>query len=456
MPQLSERFYAEPPVAPGGRNVAAASLAGKHIRNGKSMHETMRLVWRWNRSNPVPLSEDEVKTIVASVANTHIRRNPAAVIPITAQDREDLVSTLEPADAPDRLTIRERIQILSADRLAAEAPELRPVVIDGILRRGEVANLIAAPKTGKSWAVHNLALTLATGGEWFGYKCVQTRALIIDNELHRETLSSRLAKVAEVYGLAIGQLREWVDVMPLRGNLRDLDQLHNELKAIPRGTYGVIVIDSLYRAIPKGCDENANADITHLYNDLDRYAAMLDAAFVVIHHTSKGVQGDKAITDVGAGAGAQARAADSHLTLRQHEEPDAVVLDAVVRSFPPPSPSCWRFEVPTFTPAPDLDPTKLRTLRRRKDKTDESGTRTKPEPWTPERFAERFITDKPRTMDGIMLDAVAEGVSHREGKRLVKQAADAGLIVKCVGRGNQPTTYSSSLMQNANAEIVPE
>src|SRR5207253_1838389 len=73
-----------------------------------------------------------------------------------------------------------------------------------------------------------------------------------------------------------------------------------------------------------------------------------------------GSQADKAVTDVGAGAGSQSRAADSHLILRPHEEAGCFVLAAVVRSFAPVEPLPLRWEFPIWTPADDLDASKLR------------------------------------------------------------------------------------------------
>ena len=54
--------------------------------------------------------------------------------------------------------------------------------------------------------------------------------------------------------------------------------------------------------MPAGADENDNATMAGLYNALDCYADALGAAFVNIHHSSKGDQSGKAVTDVGAGA----------------------------------------------------------------------------------------------------------------------------------------------------------
>ena len=65
---------------------------------------------------------------------------------------------------------------------------------------------------------------------------------------------------------------------------------------------------------------------------------------VIVHHTSKGNQGGKGITDVGSGAGSQSRACDTHLVLRP-VDPDLdgwLRMDAVTRSFPPASLSILR------------------------------------------------------------------------------------------------------------------
>ena len=49
-------------------------------------------------------------------------------------------------------------------------------------------------------------------------------------------------------------------------------------------------------------------------------AARLGAAIVLVHHTTKGAQAGKSVTDIGAGGGAQSRAADTHLVARYDEK----------------------------------------------------------------------------------------------------------------------------------------
>ncbi len=50
-------------------------------------------------------------------------------------------------------------------------------------------------------------------------------------------------------------------------------------------------------------DENDDAAMCRLYNLIDAYAEQLGAAFILVHHTSKGNQSGKGVTDVGSGAG---------------------------------------------------------------------------------------------------------------------------------------------------------
>ena len=121
-----------------------------------------------------------------------------------------------------------------------------------------------------------------------------------------------------------------------------------------------MILDAWYRFLPQGISEGLNSDVTSLYNRIDGYANHLNAAWVNVHHTSKGDQTDKGTTDVGSGAGSQSRAADAHLVLRPHEEDGVAVLEGVVRSFPPFDPIAIRFDFPGWFRDRLVDTRKLR------------------------------------------------------------------------------------------------
>ncbi len=233
-------------------------------------------------------------------------------------------------------------------QLIDDHPRMRPVVVDGILRRGETANIIAAAKAGKSHLVVGLAWSVATGNPWLGHQVEQGRVLIIDNELHPETLGNRLHRIATEMQINYEEFAKNIDVVPLRGHDVDIHSLVSCLDGVDSRGYSLVIVDALYRTLPQGTSENDNASMMAVYNRLDYCAREWDTAIAVVHHASKGGQGDKALTDVGAGAGSISRAADTHIVIRPHEKDGLSVMECVTRSFPPPSAVSIRFDWPIW------------------------------------------------------------------------------------------------------------
>jgi hypothetical protein len=250
-------------------------------------------------------------------------------------------------------------------------------VIHGILRRGESCNIIAASKVGKSFLAGQLAWCVATGRPWLSYDVTQSKVLIIDNELHPETLVSRLDRMANEMMIDHSDRIGSIDVIPLRGLGLDVNSVGSQL-TIPEGQYGLIIVDALYRWLPEGISENSNSDMMQVYNRIDELAAIWGAAVVIVHHASKGDQSEKSLTDVGSGAGAIARAADTHLVIRPHEQPDLNVLEAVTRSFKSPNPVSIKFEYPLWSAiaCPAVLKTRKDSGSKSQEKRDAEGTKT--------------------------------------------------------------------------------
>jgi hypothetical protein len=268
----------------------------------------------------------------------------------------------EPEPLPPPVSLRE---------IVTAYPKLRPAVIHGLLRRGEVANVIAHPKAGKSWLVDGLALCVATGADWLDtFPCEQRRVLIIDAELHPENIAHRLPMVAEAMGIGPAAYFDAIDVWPLRGQSADLFRLADQLGEIKPNHYGLIILDAWYRFLPAGLSENDNAAVMSLYNRIDSYTSRLNAAWINVHHASKGDQTNRGVTDVGSGAGSQSRAADTHLVIRPHEQDGVAVIEAVVRTWPPVEPLAIRWSFPVWTLDPEADPRNLRRPRERSSRDD--------------------------------------------------------------------------------------
>lgn len=339
--------------------------------------------------------------------------------------------------------------------LAAEFPKLRPPILEGLLREGETMNIIASSKAGKSWLVTSLALSIITGRTWLGtFEPTPGDVLLIDNELHAETLANRIPKVAEAMGIVFEEYADNLRVINLRGYLRDFDGLGDQLNLLEPGRFKVIIFDAFYRFLPKGTDENDNGAMANIYNFLDYHASRLRCSFVCIHHASKGNQSAKAVTDVGSGAGSQSRAVDCHLVLRPHEEQNVVVLDAAVRSWKPIDAFCLKWGFPLWTPAPDLDPNDLLSTnarQRRTDKTDDKDAEQLPKKWTVDEFAVKFVSSQPTFEATIVGEATDAGIPRRKAEELLGRAIDKGLVHKWKV-GNETARYATLPPLKPNAE----
>ena len=332
--------------------------------------------------------------------------------------------------------------------LVKNYPSLRKPVIEGLLREGETMNVIAAPKVGKSWLVLDLALSIATGRPWLGMSCVPGEVLIIDNELHAETMANRIPKVAAARGIGMAEVGDRLYVDNLRGRLKDLFALGPYFKRFEPGRFKVVILDAFYRFLPMQADENDNGTMANLYNCLDAFADYLKCSFVLIHHSSKGNQSLKDVTDVGAGAGAQSRATDTHLILRRHQTDGAVVLEATVRSWSPLSPRCLRWDYPVWTPATDLDPAALRKegVRRSAPKVEKEPTTT----YDAASFTKRFLIAEPKSQARIQEETDAESLSSRRVKQLLELAEEDGLAFrwkldnKRIGYATRPQPEATS------------
>ena len=152
--------------------------------------------------------------------------------------------------------LKKEKRFFNALDLLQEYHDMKEPLIEGLLRREEVMNIVAAPKTGKSWFVLQLALAFCTGTKWAGLSCTKGKVLLIDNELHKETISKRIRTVADAMGIPeyctdLGNL----DIYPQRGDEKDLRLIAPTVKQETDKKFDVIIIDALYKALPKDVDE---------------------------------------------------------------------------------------------------------------------------------------------------------------------------------------------------------
>lgn len=189
----------------------------------------------------------------------------------------------------------------------ASMPEQDDVIIEGLLTRGDKMMVSGPSKAGKSFLLMELAVSIATGGEWLGQRCRKGRVLYLNMELKRSRFAERLAKILQETG------EGWpkgIDVWHLRGRNTSLQSLAPKLSRRCRGKgYDVIIVDPLYKVFTG--DENKASEVSEMCNLVDFVARDNEVAIVYCHHHSKGEQLAKKAEDRASGSGVFARDADA-------------------------------------------------------------------------------------------------------------------------------------------------
>lgn len=401
--------------------------------------------WQEFRAHFDGPKEERYKQQIEPGVNRLVERMTGGSVPVNVPGQKG------PEQLPD-LKRDSLPPLVSTLELVAACPALKQPIVENILRQAEVLNINAQSKIGKSFLGYQLGYSIVARLDWLGlYATTPTNLLLCDNELHRETLAYRLPYVAKRLGLNHADYAERFKVDALRGRLCNIFAFERRIEQLEASDWkpGVIILDAFYRMLPPGYSENDNAQMAEVYNAIDSYAERLNCAFVLIHHSTKGSQAEKRVTDVGSGASAMGRAADAHLVLREHEEPGVIVLDAAMRSWRPIEPVCLRWDWPLFVPDDTgLDPKALkrdpyRGGRPRKDKP-EKAAKADPCAITAEIFASEFVGSKPVLLDEICIAAKqGRNIGVNLAKGWLRMAVDKGLVHRLPRQPREPQKYST-------------
>lgn len=246
---------------------------------------------------------------------------------------------------------------VSAEDWLKDLPPLKEVLIGtqeaGILRVGHKGMLAGPSKAGKSFAMIELALAVASGGQWLGYPCRQGRVLYVNLEIDSASFAHRLIDVTKSLGIDGSTWAKSLDVLNLRGRVVTMDKLAPQIMRRclkinngESGAYSLIVIDPIYKTLTG--DENDAHEMAQFMALLDKLTFTTGAAVFSCHHHSKGLQGRKRAIDRAAGSGVISRDLDALLDMSPLEVPEdsqkelkgatAWRIDATLREFASPDP----------------------------------------------------------------------------------------------------------------------
>lgn len=202
---------------------------------------------------------------------------------------------------------------VSYDTMKDNLPELRPALIDGVLRCGHKMLLAGPSKAGKSFALISLAIAIAEGGEWLGFKCRQGKALYINLELDDASCWNRIADVYKANGIEPKNAKN-LTIWNLRGRSMPMDKLApSMIRRARKAGYTAIILDPIYKVITG--DENSAEQMSRFCNIFDRICRDANCSLIYCHHHSKGAQGGKKSMDRASGSGVFARDPDALLDM---------------------------------------------------------------------------------------------------------------------------------------------
>lgn len=206
-------------------------------------------------------------------------------------------------------------------------PALADALIEGVLRRGHKMLLAGPSKAGKSFALIELCLAIASGKPWLGrFNCAQGKVYYVNLELDRASCINRFIEVYKAMGLPENQMQTTmhnIRIWNLRGASVPMDKLAPKLirRASKKG-YLAVIIDPIYKVLTG--DENSADQMAKFCNQFDLVCRELGCAVIYCHHHSKGLQGGKKSMDRASGSGVFARDPDAMLDMTELTPTDAI------------------------------------------------------------------------------------------------------------------------------------
>ncbi|MCE0522041.1 MAG: helicase RepA family protein [Methylacidiphilales bacterium] len=309
----------------------------------------------------------------------------------------------------------------AAGLILDELPPDPPFIVEGIFHQGSKLVLAGSSKAGKTWSLIDLALSVASGREWWGFKTNQCTVLYVNFEIQPEFFHRRVAliKKTRAIELAPGALQ----IIHLRGKRLTAELFGQAIKErFEQAGFGLVILDPLYKLMV-GKEENSTATLSSVADVIDGIASRCNAAVAYGAHFSKGNQSAKEIADRINGSGVAGRDADSILTLTKHTEEDCASLEAVLRNCPPMPAKVMRWNFPLMEEAKELDPADLK----------KPGGR--PEAISTVKTLEIFGRQNTMTRQELLREAAKMDVSEATMDRKLRELVKTGELQTTKGSG---------------------
>jgi archaellum biogenesis ATPase FlaH len=154
--------------------------------------------------------------------------------------------------------------------------------IKGVIPERGIAAIYGPSGSGKSFLVVDMAINIAKGTDWFGYRAKPCPVTYVCLE-GEAGLSVRLAAFRTK-----GSIPKEIEFIDQSVNLLETKDLRDLVQAIKANQMdeGIVIIDTLNRAVP-GMDENSSVDMGNAINACKLIQQGVGGLVLLVHHSGK-------------------------------------------------------------------------------------------------------------------------------------------------------------------------
>ena len=206
-----------------------------------------------------------------------------------------------PKEEPQKLFV-------PAPTFVAQVPDQIDWMVEGVIERGANGFFAANPKTGKSWAATDLAISLALGCDWLGFAIPRpVRVALVSREDNPGLTAWRIKHLFTAKeshspwllesNLFVNSRRQCPEMM-----LDNPEQMAELSKALKSFEAEFVIFDVFN--VMHAADENDNTAMRQVLQRLSQLQAEVGCSIGVIHHYSKASDPSLPLTQRLRGAGA--------------------------------------------------------------------------------------------------------------------------------------------------------
>lgn len=185
---------------------------------------------------------------------------------------------------------------LSAPKFVAQAPQNINWLVEGVIERGANGFIAAPPKGRKSWATIDLAISLALGCDWLGFRVPEpVKVALVSREDNPSLTAWRIRKVFAgkscqtsagliELNLHVNSRQQSAELM--LDNPEQMAHLMAELRAI-RPCFAIFDVFNILHA----ANENDNQEMRAVLRQLSLIQSKIGCGIGVVHHYNKSDQG---------------------------------------------------------------------------------------------------------------------------------------------------------------------